>query len=231
MNFFSDEDLLQQIQDKYKELGRIPKIKEIKSYNTIVRRFGSWVNALKLAGLEKEITRGRYKKRYTDEELIKQIKEKYKKFNRIPTTCEVENYINIIRRFKGWENALRKAGFSEVEIESYNKKHTKEELLHLIKEKSKELNGIPTTKEMGNLNYHFYKFFGTWENALLEAGFSEEDIKHRREKYTNEDLLKMLKEEYIRLGEIPKVCKIKQYKIIVKRFGSFDEALKKANLI
>ncbi|NFF75899.1 hypothetical protein FCV38_02600 [Clostridium sporogenes] len=236
---YTDEELLQQIKNKAQELGRIPKSYEVRQGIVIINRFGSWINALKLAGFSEEEfekskrikSYARKYKKYTDEDLLKQIRDKYKELKRIPTTCEVDNYVNIIRRFKGWKNALRKAGFSEKEINSYNKKYTKQELLHLIKEKSKELNRIPTIREMGKLNYHFCKIFGTWENALLEAGFSEEDIKHRREKYTNEDLLKMLKEEYIRLGEIPKACKIKQYKIIVKRFGSFDEALKKANLI
>lgn len=249
MKSFSDEELLQQIRDKAKKLGRIPKITEVDFYEIIIERFGKWTDALRSAGFDEKTIDNRYIRKYTisgkeskhgkstsyvkytDEELLQQIIDKYKETGKIPTTYQVENYKNISRRFNGWENALLKAGFNDFQMKNYKIKYTKKELLYKIKEKSKELNRVPTIKDMENLYYYYCKNFDTWKNALLEAGFDEKDISCRRKKYTNEELLKILKEKYVKLGKIPKTYDIKQYNVIVRRFGSFNEALKEADLI
>lgn len=49
----TDEELLQMIKDKAKELKRTPTVKEMGNFNmTIVRRFGTWNKAVEKAGLE-----------------------------------------------------------------------------------------------------------------------------------------------------------------------------------
>ncbi|MGR9635667.1 homing endonuclease associated repeat-containing protein [Bacillus cereus] len=42
------------MQEKARELKRVPKSTEIKQYSTIHRHFGSWNKALEAAGLSKE---------------------------------------------------------------------------------------------------------------------------------------------------------------------------------
>ncbi|NFH40788.1 homing endonuclease associated repeat-containing protein [Clostridium sporogenes] len=238
---YTDEELLQQIKDKVEELGRIPKAVEIKSYGTIIKRFESLSNALKLANFNeneideyckvyKKVVKRKVRTKYTNEDLLKEIIDKYNKTGKIPTSSEVENYVNIIRRFGTWHNALCKAGFRKEDLKLYKEKYTDDELLNMIKEKSKELRRIPNINDM-LYKSKIYEKFGTWENALIQAGFNKIDVYNRNKKYTNEDLLNILKERYYKQGKVPKTYEIKQYDAIVKRFGSFDKALKKANLI
>jgi len=223
---YSKEYLIDELKKEAIRLGRVPKQEEYKHGERCRVRFGSWKKTLELAGLDTSYL----SKKYTDEDLLQQIIDKYNEIGRIPTTSQVKNYVNIIRRFGTWHNALYKAGFRKEDLKLYKEKYTDDELLNMIKEKSKKLGRIPNINDM-LYKSKIYERFGTWENALTEAGFNKKDIYYRNKKYTNEDLLNILKEKYYKQGKIPKTYDIKQYNVIVKRFGSFNEALKKAELI
>lgn len=232
---FTREELLELIRCRYKKTGNIPKISEFEFKFYIYKFFGSWNNALKLAGIEmksdkKKIKSNERKKKYSDEDLLQKIKNKYNELGEIPKSYQVENYTIIIRRFNGWDNALKKAGVDDKKLKKYNKIYTKKDLLNMIKEKTKELGRIPSMAEFSH-EYSIVKNFGTWENALVEAGFSKEEILNRNKKYSDEDLLNIIKTKYLQLGKIPKAKDVKQYYSIINRFDSWEDALKKANLI
>ena len=50
-NTYTDEQLIENIKSKAKEVGRSPYFKEVEGASVAAKRFGSWNNALKVAGL------------------------------------------------------------------------------------------------------------------------------------------------------------------------------------
>lgn len=80
---------------------------------TYVRRFGSWVNALEKAGLEKANPHN-YLRKFTDEDLFKNLEEIWRKFGRQPRYQEIQKPLSqyahgtYIRRFGSWRKALEK---------------------------------------------------------------------------------------------------------------------------
>lgn len=50
-NKYTDEQLIENIKSKAKEVGRSPYFKEVEGASVAAKRFGSWNNALKVAGL------------------------------------------------------------------------------------------------------------------------------------------------------------------------------------
>lgn len=48
---YTDEDLIEILQQKAKELGRPPKTREVRQWGTIINHFGSFDKALEAAGL------------------------------------------------------------------------------------------------------------------------------------------------------------------------------------
>lgn len=76
--------------------------------NTVVKRFGTWDNALKLAGLSET----GFDKNISDVDLLNEIERLWIKLGRQPTTTDIKNGFSIFslntfsRRFGGWRPAL-----------------------------------------------------------------------------------------------------------------------------
>jgi hypothetical protein len=110
-NRYTDEDLLNEIRNVYNELGRVPNVSDFfkRTPNaSTFRRFGSWKNALSLAGLKKEKVKSTD---YTDEYLLNCMIEYYHKTNKIPTIrgMKKEGYPTAhayINHFGSFKNAL-----------------------------------------------------------------------------------------------------------------------------
>ena len=80
---------------------------------TYVRRFGSWVNALEKAGLEKANPHN-YRRKFTDEDLFKNLEEIWRKLGRQPRIQEIQKPLSqysdgiYVSRFGSWRKALEK---------------------------------------------------------------------------------------------------------------------------
>lgn len=120
----SDEDLLNDVVavkgKLHKESLTIKEYDAIGKYNssTIIRRFGSWNNALNLTGTN---ISNRY---YSDEEFVENIKNVWLTLGRQPTRREMNDRkishissTSYIRKFGSWYNALE---FFVFQIESEN---------------------------------------------------------------------------------------------------------------
>jgi hypothetical protein len=129
---YTDEELLNELIRFEKEYGRSPTEADFRnnpeypSYVTFQRRFGSWDNALKMAGLdtnpyrhhqvELNIPEREPQKNYTDEELLNELIRFEKEYGRPPTEAdfrknpEYPSYITCKRRFGSWIDALKLAG-------------------------------------------------------------------------------------------------------------------------
>lgn len=116
---WKSEELLQLLKDFYEEHKEIPQIKDFRfnakypSDDIYRKNFNSWENALMLAGLT--YTSNFY---WSTTEIINSIKIFYKEHNRIPQSKEFANnskypsYTTVISRFKYWNTAISKAGFT-----------------------------------------------------------------------------------------------------------------------
>jgi Homing endonuclease associated repeat len=158
MKRYTDEELLDILREKARELGRTPKQREVSCYSTLQERFGSFNRALELAGLEVS------RKNYTDEELLDMIRDKAKELGRTPQIRDVPNYATIRSRFGSWNHALELAGFEKQRIY-----YTDEDLIKIIRDKTKELGRPPRRREL--IQYQAIKdHFGSWEKGLIAAG-------------------------------------------------------------
>ena len=104
---YNDKELILILQQKAKELGRTPRIYDMKkpSYGTYCNRFGSWVDALKAAGLYPS-------RRYSNEELILLLQQKAKELGRTLHVYDMKkpSYRTYCRIFGTWNKALEAAG-------------------------------------------------------------------------------------------------------------------------
>lgn len=113
---YTDEELFNVLREKAKELGRPPKMKEVRLEYVIKDQFGSWNKGIELAGLTPRNV-GREGVGYTDDELLNILKEKAKELNSLPRVRDVEQATTIRNRFGSWFNALVLAGLIPEDIQ------------------------------------------------------------------------------------------------------------------
>lgn len=230
---YTDEELLNYLELFYDKYGEVPiKIdfdnnRDYPSSNIYHKRFGSWNNAIKMAGL-------RIRREYTDEELLDYLELFYEKYGEVPMKRDFDNNLdypgsNIYhKRFGSWNKALLLAGLH------IRGKYTDKELLDMLKRSYKENGKVPIQSDfVNNPEYPSFAYyrnrFGSWNEALLLA---ELDIDTHRKFYTDEELLNYLKEFYNKNGRPPtnvdftNNSKYPNFNTYAYRFGSWNKALK-----
>ena len=118
------------------------------------------------------------RKRYTDEQILAELKACAERLGRSPTMREFAEDAGttvhpqtVIEHFGSWNRAKRKAGLVPRRFA------TREELLALLQELGKELGRVPTARDIdehrGKLPSKslYWHTFGSLTNALREAGF------------------------------------------------------------
>ena len=132
---------------------------------TYVRRFGSWVNALEKAGLEKANPHN-YRRKFTDEDLFKNLEEIWRKLGRQPRIQEIQKPFSqysdgtYVSRFGSWRKALEKfvAYINNEEIASSEEVVKKSEIppstLHNVKrDKNVEIPQLALHKTKRGINW------------------------------------------------------------------------------
>lgn len=121
-SYISDEQLLQLLKTYYKEHNKTPSTREFDSDskypNTVTykRHFGSWNNALELAGLP--LKQRRPKVSYNKDYMLTCIKAYVQKYNKIPTQVEFnadKNFpsaVTVVKYCGSWEAAILEAGYT-----------------------------------------------------------------------------------------------------------------------
>lgn len=161
-------------------------------------------------------------KKYTDEELLKIVSDKALELGRIPKSKEVVQNWAVSNRFGSWNKALKAAGLGT------NKEyHTKEALLKLLQLKASQLGRTPSRNGMKE-RASFYRVFGDWETACIEAGL-------KTTYYSDGELIGILKDLYLVLGRVPSISDISELQDVSdttfkRHFGSWNKALKAAGL-
>ena len=118
------------------------------------------------------------RKRYTDEQILAELKQCAERLGRSPTMREFSSDPKttvhpqtVIEHFGSWNRAKRKAGLVPRRFA------TREELLALLKELGDDLGRVPTSRDIdenrGRLPSKslYWHTFGSLTNALREAGF------------------------------------------------------------
>jgi hypothetical protein len=118
------------------------------------------------------------RKRYTDEQILAELKECAERLGRSPTMREFSadskttvHPQTVIEHFGSWNRAKRKAGLVPRRFA------TREELLALLKALGKELGRVPTARDIDEhrgmmpSKSLYWHTFGSLTNALREAGF------------------------------------------------------------
>ncbi len=134
----------------------------------------------------------RYHRKCSREQLIGKLYEWIKKYGRIPQARDFVNNPNYPsfaiyqKEFGSWNNALIETGIG---IRKKDKKYSIEQLINILQEWLKENGRIPQLRDfVNNPNYPsfaiYQKEFGSWNNALIEAGIEiNEDLPTVRGRY------------------------------------------------
>ncbi|MBI2557982.1 hypothetical protein HYW20_01560 [Candidatus Woesearchaeota archaeon] len=175
---YDNNYLLKKLVDIKRKVQRNPKLEDLKYFEdspssfVYFRRFGSWNNALRLAGLKINV-----RKDYKKEELLKLLKDKAKELGRSPKIEDLGPKNSMPdkdpyeRCFGGFNKALEAAG---LEVMYVFRKWTKEEVIKWLKYKYEELGRTPGIRDFDNdsrtpAKNVVRKLFGNWTNALREA--------------------------------------------------------------
>jgi hypothetical protein len=211
---YTDQELIESLQKFFKEFGYRPvqrdcvSIEYLKGKNTYCTRFGSWSNAIKASGLDKEKVRERTSpsNKVSTEDLIQYIKELHKKLGKSPTALDARKYSvrTYCNRFGTWNEALEAASIKPntpqkwvIRNEGFPKLQSKDWLLQQNKTK--------TLREIAkSLGYKSVRSIG--------KAFEELSIKPRRHKESLKE-----KEWLDSLGITER-----QYPIVNYRVDGFD---------
>src|SRR5437763_7191176 len=128
------------------------------------------------------------RKRYTDEQILAELKACAERLGRSPTMREFAadeqtsvHPQTVIEHFGSWNRAKRLAGLVPRRFA------TREELLALLKELGEELGRVPTARDIDEHRGRmpskslYWHTFGSLTNALREAGFDVPVGEGRRE--------------------------------------------------
>lgn len=182
-NDIPDEELLAELKRLGSELGRTPTAVDMESkgkfgHTTYQNKFDSWNNAIRDANfgvnVRSDIPRS---------ELIDEIHSLEKRLDRIPEKREMDQQgqfdsTTYMAEFGTWNDALREAGLDLI----LRRDIPELELITEIERLADKLNRPPTRDEMeeqGIFSGSIYaRRFGTWTDALLEAGLDPHKTLH-----------------------------------------------------
>lgn len=212
-NTFTDDELLEMLRLKAKQLKRTPRRDEFQQRQAIVDRFGSWNNGILKAGLY-----------LSNKQMLDLLKNELKRLNTTDDKIYDENkrkefpsVVSYEKRFHcSWQDLMKIIKPEKSKLR-HNMKSRKE-FLNILIDLEKELGYIPSSQEIKKYGYDesiFVDKFISYNNAVLAAKM-EIDLKnklklktkksiskkpkHRTNKYSKEQLKEILLKEYNKLG-------------------------------
>jgi len=249
---YTNEHIIQTLQECYHSVGKISQnIYTQRGYkpsvDVIFRRFGSWNQALKEAGIpvkERKEKKDKVLKvgKFSNEYIIQQLKSCYEKHGKISMSLyNKEGFLpartTIVRQFGSWNNAIEAAGLKA--FTSSEKQFSKEEIYEQLRACYKENNNsisIGKYKLSGRVPTitTILKYFGSWNDAIEAAGLKANGL--TTVIYSDEDYITSLRTCYIQNNNYitsPLYRKQRYHpglKSILRRFGSWNNALEFAGV-
>lgn len=183
------EELLTELERLNTELGHTPSEADMDAHGAYSSRtyrntFNSWNDALETEGLSVTTTEP-----ISDDELLTEIQRLRDTLGKAPSMAEMNTHgayhtSTYWRRFGSWTAALTAAGVdtADTAAEPANK-ITKEELIaELHRLHASGDSSAPATTTMRDHGAYspgtYVNRFGSWENALAEAGLNQQDTSH-----------------------------------------------------
>jgi|GEM_PF-4789330 len=159
---YTDDELINILLEKVKELNRIPKVGEMSKPSAITynKRFGSWGKALMKAELIEDIYKDIDFKKITRDEVMWKLKNLFSDKERVLDKDELEDVYpeGVIKEYFGNYNKVEKLITGE---------YTKDDLIKILKNKKEKLGRIPTNKDMKFPRaITFIDNFGSWQKAI-----------------------------------------------------------------
>lgn len=254
-NKYSDEELLNIIKDYYTNVG-FPTQREFNSKNglpcyvTYYNRFGSFKNAVLMAGIPIPPERERYfnRDKLTDEEmlyLLKYYTEKKLKNNLYLLTNEdIDGIPNMpssstyMTRFGGVVEAYKLIGYDYYE---FNNSRLEDDMIVKLKELAAKLGRTPSSRDITKYSKMgecyatetYCMHFGTLYNAQIICGLAPTRVGNNK---TREELIYDLKQLYKKNNRLPTHQDIDNEEGVASaskyadEFGSLVEALRLAGV-
>lgn len=245
---YSDTDILDMLKDCKDRHGKCtPALfrehDEYCSVSLILSRFGSWSEAKKEAGIDEDLSNetGR-SQQYTDTQILKHLKELERREGKVTTQALLEHDdlvgpTAVVERFGSWMEAKKQAGIDtdgrsrNSRPQQFTDEEMKEELRRCKKKHGKVTQDIIDSDDEFASSGAFRKRFGSWSEAKEVAGLGETP----RSKYTDEELLDMMRECKDRY----KKCTANVFaddddfcspETITRRLGSWNRAKERAGI-
>ena len=214
------------------------------------RCFGGWKNAIKDAGLDydkilKEAERKRIEKskKWSKNKIIEKIQELHKKgedlsYNNMKVKNPTLVSAAISKKYFGsWENAIQSAGLDYNKIrreERWSKEKVLGKILQL-RQAGENLNARYINDNYPSLHWAAGKYFGSWGNAVNEAGLDYEAInlysKWSKQKIIDEILKLYESGEKLNHAHVNKIYPALTAAVLNKNyFGSWKKAVEAAGL-
>ncbi|MBO1306312.1 hypothetical protein JZO70_09080 [Enterococcus sp. 669A] len=218
-NVFTNEELIEMVQQQAAELGYTPNGPEFKFGSMASQRFGSWAKFVESAGLEVRRTKNVMK----NEELIELVHVIAEDLGRTPVREEFPYTSLTITRFGSWTKFLESAG-----LEQYTAKNRmkNEELIELVQARATELGHAPTKDEFAYTALAKTRY-GTWNNFIESAGLEPNNPRYN---LSETQLMELIQAQAKKLRRTPFRKEFKYSTYAVKKFGSWDEFIESAGL-
>lgn len=245
--FETREAILDAIRQKAEEIRKTPGRRDLcadenmPSMQQIRREFGSLNDAIIAAGLSVN----KFVLSLSDDEMLNLLIKKAKKIGFTPSSKEVNedpnmpNTSSYEKRFGSYNKAVEKAGLTpNKKGASYNfrRELSDNDLLRQLRRKAEELGRTPFAREvdqdpnMASVST-FLARFGTYLRAVRKAGLQPAKVR-----YTDEELLELLRQKTAELGRVPLLKEIDQdpdlpaSSLYYTHFRNYSNAVMKAGL-
>ena len=241
---YTDAQLIESLRRAADELGGTPAKYDLRGMKgfpdpeVYSKRFGSWAEAVRRAGLPPRVVDRRH---YTDRYLLEALARAADDLGRTPTWGEFRAMEGVPGmdayrdRFGSWREALRLAGLTPRSRGGISD----DELAAELRRAAAVLGNTPSKEELRLMDGFpnpdtYWKRYGSWGEAVRRAGLPPRV--EQRKKYTDEFMLCCLREAAEALGIPPSIEEFEGmegyphpdlYKL---RFGSWEEARRKAGL-
>lgn len=188
-NKYKEEFLLNELKRFVNEFNKIPiptdfdKLQGYPSRKTFTNNFGTFNNALKLAGFEptKLSMKEKINKFMNKDYLISELKRYVKENNKNPRLIDFyknKEYPSVHyyeKVFSGWNNALIEAGLPINQVLQHDDDFLQSEFNRFFEKHGR----IPTYAEFNNSEYPsfwcYQNRFGSWNNAVIAYGYEPND--------------------------------------------------------
>lgn len=233
---YSDEELAEEVRNvaDLTDADGAPSFRTFKKHgeikpSTVVNRFGSWNAAVEQAGFEPNTATDKTPRA----DLVDELRRLRNAIGEIPTADQMDEhgayaYITYYERFGSWADALEEV-FGEVPDRTWE--HVSDaELLAELRHLAGDDNEPPTVTDLRERGSHsvqtYVSRFGSWRDALSEAGFEPPPS----QSVTTEELLADLRRLRDELGKKPTTTAVTEHgqhsaSTYYSRFGSWDDVL------